>query len=113
MKMARRLQVTLLLTSLSLLIVSSHDTPPTSEQTEKQLKYPTILDADNFYDLVVDNEAKSLKSKPWFIKMYAPWCGHCKAMNETWNEFSSMMDKINVGKIDCNEGKNKLLCRDM
>ena len=32
----------------------------------------------NFEDLVVNNESDV------FIKFYAPWCGHCKAMAEDW-----------------------------
>lgn len=40
---------------------------------------PIKLDATNFNELVVDAQTGSLiTQKPWFIKFYAPWCGHCK-----------------------------------
>jgi thiol-disulfide isomerase/thioredoxin len=52
--------------------------------------------------------------RPWFLKMYAPWCGHCKAMNGTWNEMAEKMsDVVNIGKVDCNEDINKKFCVSM
>lgn len=37
----------------------------------------------------------------WFIKFYAPWCTHCKAMSKTWNELAKeLKNQINIAKID-------------
>jgi protein disulfide-isomerase-like protein len=67
----------------------------------------------DFYDKVVDRTGQKLKNGPWFIKFFAPWCGHCKAMNKTWDEFAEKMKgKVNVAKIDCDKPENKKLCGD-
>ncbi|KAI9265582.1 hypothetical protein BY458DRAFT_556652 [Sporodiniella umbellata] len=54
-----------------------------------------------------------LSSKdPWFIKFYAPWCGHCKNLAPEWVQVASRLrDKVNVGEVDCS--KHKALCKDV
>lgn len=42
-----------------------------------------VLDATNFDALV-------LKSKDiWMVEFYAPWCGHCKALEPEWKQAAS------------------------
>jgi protein disulfide-isomerase-like protein len=73
-----------------------------------------VLDTSNFYDLVVDTASNRLKSeKPWFIKFYAPWCGHCKRLAPTWEELATLHpNELNVGKVDCTTDLGKPLCSD-
>ena len=39
-----------------------------------------VVVANTFDEIVMD------KSKDVFIEFYAPWCGHCKTLESTWNE---------------------------
>merc|ERR1711916_170121 len=53
----------------------------------------TVLNNDNFLE--------KTKEGKWFVKFYAPWCGHCKRLAPTWDEFSGKSGDINVAKVDC------------
>ena len=54
------------------------DSQELSSKIIKNLGNLVKLVGKNFEDLVVNNESDV------FIKFYAPWCGHCKAMAEDW-----------------------------
>lgn len=52
-----------------------------------------------------------MSEKAWFIKFFAPWCGHCKHLAPTWSEFNRLhMDEINVGLVDCTSEASQPLC---
>lgn len=51
----------------------------------------------NFDDVVMNSDADV------FIKMYAPWCGHCKSMAPAWEEFAESMagdESVIIGDFD-------------
>ncbi|OAA58095.1 disulfide isomerase [Niveomyces insectorum RCEF 264] len=64
------------------------------------------LTAETFQTLV------TMTQEPWFIKFYAPWCHHCKAMAASWEQLAKeMQGRLNVGEVNCE--KETRLCKDV
>lgn len=57
-----------------------------------------VLTDDNFRDVLAER-------KVLFVKMFAPWCGHCKALAPTWEEMANEVNKPGadyfVAECDC------------
>jgi protein disulfide-isomerase len=64
------------------------------------------LTAENFQRHV------TMTRDPWFIKFYAPWCGHCQALAPNWQGMARQMKgKLNIGEVNCDTEKR--LCKDV
>mmetsp|Transcript_56437 Transcript_56437/g.103539 ORF Transcript_56437/g.103539 Transcript_56437/m.103539 type:complete len:264 (+) Transcript_56437:1-792(+) len=60
------------------------------------------LTSENF-DVLVDGG----RGMPWFIKFYAPWCGHCKQLAPVWEKLSMRLnDEVHVAKVDCTKSRS-------
>jgi len=67
---------------------------------------PVDLDNDSFR-MAIDDTA----NKFWFLKFYAPWCGHCKSMAPILDKVAEKLKgKMAVGKIDCTQ--HKTVCNE-
>eukprot|EP00892_Ulva_mutabilis_P006864 jgi/Ulvmu1/454/UM001_0461.1 len=45
----------------------------------------------------------------WFVKFYAPWCGHCKRLAGDWGKLGEAFkdnSKVNVAHVDCTVDKD-------
>lgn len=86
----------LLVAVLSVVILSGHcaKTDAVSRETKVQ-----ILNDSNFDELTA--------SGTWFVNLFAPWCGHCRQLAPTWDEFPRYLASFkqelpdaHVGKVD-------------
>ncbi|KAF2430913.1 protein disulfide isomerase [Tothia fuscella] len=63
------------------------------------------LTAETFQKLVTTTH------DPWFVKFYAPWCGHCQALAPNWASMArEMKGVLNIGSVNCDVEKR--LCKD-
>jgi len=54
-----------------------------------------VLNDSNFDEVVLGSK------DIWMVEFYAPWCGHCKALEPEWNESATKLKgKVKLGKVD-------------
>lgn len=59
--------------------------------------------------LTADNFDQEVKLGPWFVKFFAPWCGHCQKLAPIWEDLANAMKGVvKVGQVDCTV--DKALC---
>ncbi|GAB5373452.1 hypothetical protein AAMO2058_001752800 [Amorphochlora amoebiformis] len=58
-----------------------------------------VLDKDTFEH---DTQASTgATTGDWFVKFYAPWCGHCRKLEPTWEGLAKKLKKkVTVAKVD-------------
>ncbi|KAJ0550948.1 putative protein disulfide-isomerase [Helianthus annuus] len=67
---------------------------PIPEQNDGDVK---IVVGNNFDDIVLD------ESKDVLLEIYAPWCGHCQALEPTYNKLAMHLrdiDSLVIAKMD-------------
>ncbi|KAL3944065.1 MAG: hypothetical protein SGBAC_001849 [Bacillariaceae sp.] len=74
----------------------------------------TLFATSNAIELTPENWDEATAGKTIFVKMFAPWCGHCKKMKPDWDklmgEFADSPTAL-VADVDCT-AEGKPICDD-
>ncbi len=58
---------------------------------------------------------QAVHSKNTFVKFYAPWCGHCKALAPDWDTLAekyAASPSVLIASVDCTTEENRDLCQE-
>ena len=72
----------------------------------------TLASVSTAIELTPDTWDAATSGKSVFVKFFAPWCGHCKAMKPVWDELMSEYESsetVLIADVDC-IGDGKPLC---
>jgi len=81
----------------------------------KSIVLATVALTGSAIELTPDTWDSETSGKTVFVKFFAPWCGHCKAMKPAWDslmeEYASS-ETVLVADVDC-IGAGKPLCDEV
>jgi len=84
---------------------------PEEEETDEANVIPGPL--KGLVELTDKNFATLTATGSWFIKFYAPWCGHCQKLAPTFEELARSLEHdttVSIAKLDCTEYRP--ICKD-
>lgn len=84
---------------------------PEEDEIDETNEIPAPL--KGLVELNDKNFATQTATGNWFIKFFAPWCGHCQKLAPTWEELARSLEHdttVTIAKLDCTEYRP--ICKD-